>query len=242
MSELMQNPGRFPLLGQPLPDLPQLRTRDSPKRTREVEMPRWFRRRVWLIDTKVQVRLGLRIVTYLVAYLLLFFAMSVGERFLALQGSLPRAEAWADAWREAATVGGRLALPLLLALGCMLLHGILLLHRLAGPAYRMRLALSRLSEGDLTDIVCLRDGDHLEDLAALYNQGVGRIREDVGETRRRAVELLESLRDEEERQRVDDLLAALARYRTGDDEPELEGPEQEVEEAPAEETTPTAEA
>ncbi len=53
--------------------------------------------------------------------------------------------------------------------------GIFMLTRLAGPLYRLKKAVARLGEGDLSIHVVLRDGDEFDDLADDLNGAAARI-------------------------------------------------------------------
>ncbi len=52
----------------------------------------------------------------------------------------------------------------------VLLLTIFFSHKLAGPVYRLELAMNRVLEGDFTEKVKLREGDQLMNLAELLNE------------------------------------------------------------------------
>lgn len=52
----------------------------------------------------------------------------------------------------------------------VLLLTIFFSHKLAGPVYRLEVAMNRVLEGDYTEEVRLRDGDQLTNLAELLNE------------------------------------------------------------------------
>lgn len=52
----------------------------------------------------------------------------------------------------------------------VLLLTIFFSHKLAGPVYRLEVAMNRVLDGDYTEEVRLRDGDQLTNLAALLNE------------------------------------------------------------------------
>lgn len=52
----------------------------------------------------------------------------------------------------------------------VLLLTIFFSHKLAGPVYRLEVAMNRVLDGDYTEEVRLRDGDQLKNLAELFNE------------------------------------------------------------------------
>ncbi len=52
----------------------------------------------------------------------------------------------------------------------ILLLTIFFSHKLAGPVYRLELAMNRVLDGDYTEEIHLRDGDQLRNLAELTNE------------------------------------------------------------------------
>lgn len=138
-----------------------------------------FRRTQWLIDSDVQVRLSVRLASCLVSYIVLFCLIAMAEPLAVLVGFQVT-----DLSREAASrmirdFSGTILAPLLFAVACMVLHGVLILHRLAGPVFRVRRAIGALFARDLTDRIHLRDHDYLVSLAESYNHASERIRSDM---------------------------------------------------------------
>ena len=61
----------------------------------------------------------------------------------------------------------------------MTLIGILVTHRIAGPAYRMRMYLKEIEmSGEVKQPCRIRKHDELQDMCTLLNQAVDRIRQD----------------------------------------------------------------
>jgi len=148
-----------------------------------------LRRRRWLIDREIQVGLGGRIALCVAAYFLLFCLAALLDPILTLLDSESPHPARAAASDQ--VVGFvRIALgALLLALACVMLHVMLMLHRFAGPVYRMRKCLESLKDRDLSTPMRLRDRDHLQSLAAGYNESLETVREDLKALRAEAVSL-----------------------------------------------------
>lgn len=66
----------------------------------------------------------------------------------------------------------------------VLLLTVFFSHKLAGPVYRLELAMNRVLEGDFTEQVKLREGDQLTNLAELVNEVIaysGKTIRDVAE-------------------------------------------------------------
>ncbi|HYD41186.1 MAG TPA: hypothetical protein VEB43_10190 [Anaeromyxobacter sp.] len=125
--------------------------------------------RNYLLDTSLQLRLA----SYLIAVAtmlgiglgwLLWRAYRETSAMLELDPSvgaaLGSALAREDRFRIVA-VAGALAVVLV----CLLVAGVFVTHRIAGPAYAIRRTCKRVAEGDLSDPPPLRTGDLLSELA-----------------------------------------------------------------------------
>jgi hypothetical protein len=193
----------------------------------------FLRRTQLLIDRDVQVRLSVRLALCLLGYVLMFCLISLGEPLLVLLGAvetdLTKEMALQIIYRFSSTI----LAPLLFAVACMILHGVLILHRLAGPVFRIRKALATLQDGDLTDRIHLRHRDYLVDLAATYNRSVERLSRDLEDARAGLRSAIERKPDDAVRkdlQRVDQILEKYwlpedeeAPEKAGDPAPEQEG-------------------
>jgi len=138
-----------------------------------------IRRRKWLIDNEIQVGLGVRLALCLAAYTALFLAVSLVEPVSTLFSSRADPAALQTARWElhnflTSTIG-----PLLIATACMVLHSVLILHRLAGPVLRVRRGLGEIAERDLTGTIKLRKGDLLESVVGRHNEALAVLKRDM---------------------------------------------------------------
>ncbi|MHC4860123.1 MAG: hypothetical protein ACYTDY_08540 [Planctomycetota bacterium] len=171
-----------------------------------------YRRRKWLIDTDIQVRLGVKLAFYVGVYLALFCLVALFEPLLVLlKGGIDSV----TAREEIATILGAILLPLLLAVACMFVHGILILHRVAGPVYRIRRGLEALADGRLDEVMRLRQKDYLKDVAILYNDAAGQLRMDVEDARHETKAILEATSEDQVREHAQRLSEILGAYRVG---------------------------
>lgn len=159
-----------------------------------------YRRRRWIVNVPLQSRyvIYLALVSAVVgaagAALGVWYCVDVaevgGEVEGALSSQLPRL-----VW-----------LLLIAACAVVLVPGIALSHRVAGPMYRLADSMRRVRDGQLDFRVRLRRHDHLEELATTFNA---------------MVEGLEGQRDIAERMRAEArarLEAALEKLRAGEAE------------------------
>ncbi|MDD5084959.1 MAG: hypothetical protein PHE61_02810 [Candidatus Omnitrophica bacterium] len=90
--------------------------------------------------------------------------------------------------------------------------GIYLIHRVAGPAYRLHRLLEHIAKGELPNEVKFRQTDFLKDLAADLNTIVLRLKEEHGDAER-LIGMLErykaEINDEKKRAEVDSIIATL---------------------------------
>ncbi len=143
----------------------------------------FLRRTQLLIDPDVQVRLSVRLAFCLLGYVLLFCLISLGEPLLVLLGVLNSDLSPVVARQILIQFSSTILAPLLFAIACMVLHGVIILHRLAGPVFRVRKALNAITARDLTDQIHLRERDYLSSLAEAYNVGTMQLREDMEQVR-----------------------------------------------------------
>ena len=52
---------------------------------------------------------------------------------------------------------------------------LLVSHKIAGPLYRFKVMLGKLSEGDVSSAMRLREGDQLQQVAIAYNEAIEKI-------------------------------------------------------------------
>lgn len=131
------------------------------------------RRKIKLINPSLQ----LRIVGAFAGVSILSFVLQglfVASRLTTQQAAAAAGHSTPSIWVEIAVLSLGLFLPLTIALG------ILLTHRIAGPAYRMEQHLRGLLRGEEMGDCRLRDGDELGELCNLLNQTVTFLREGEG--------------------------------------------------------------
>ena len=143
------------------------------------KVSRWkvYNRRV-LVD-RFQVRLaGVAIVHFLVivgVFVSALFAPIVID-LVSGDMSSPRVQ---EAAREFLVLHNRIWMPLLGALVLLVLHNILMTHRIAGPLYRFRVYFKTVGEGRLASVMEIRDRDYLRKDAEVISEMVESLRNKV---------------------------------------------------------------
>ncbi|MEN8148872.1 MAG: hypothetical protein ABFS86_03560 [Planctomycetota bacterium] len=155
-----------------------------------------YRRTRWLVDHEIQVGLGLRLTLCMAGYLVLFLVVALVDPLIILLSGSASAGARTVAGRDLMGFLTAVAGPLLFATACMILHAVLILHRLAGPVLRFRHGLSCVEKRDLTEEVHLRHGDLLGSLAEDHNRAIAAVRADLATVRDEVEALAEVARDE----------------------------------------------
>jgi methyl-accepting chemotaxis protein len=201
---------------------------------------RGYRRRRVLVDKSLQVGLALRVVMWLATYLVLFCLMSVTAPLLTALVTKGESFIFSAAMSELLGFGKRLLLPLGLTFLALALHCTLMLHRIAGPVYRVKLMLGELGNGNLADPMKFRDGDFINDVADAYNDMLASVRSDVEQLKEQCDTLVSRAQESEDTAVLDQAVAMqqlLDCYKTSrEDAPVLE-PMSDVEdtaEAPTE--------
>jgi methyl-accepting chemotaxis protein len=143
-------------------------------------MNRWklYNRRV-LVDA-----FQLRLVTVSIVHFVLVVLVFASVLFLPLAITLQSDDLSSPAVREAAhaflALHSRLWPPLLGAFVLLVLHIILVTHRVAGPLYRFRKFLkSSVGEGDLVTEIRIRRGDYLHKEADAINEMLAGLRDKI---------------------------------------------------------------
>jgi methyl-accepting chemotaxis protein len=157
-------------------------------------MKKKHRRRLWLIDREIQVGMGVRMALCLAGYMALFMAFSLIDPVSTLLSSDPTAAEREEALAAIREFLSSSLAPLLIATACMILHSVLMLHRLAGPVLRFRRGFQSFRGRDLTNPIRLRTGDMLGTLAAVHNEALETLRTDFLRLRKSseaALDLLE---------------------------------------------------
>lgn len=154
------------------------------------------RRMRWLVDQEIQVGLGVRLALSMVGYLMLFLVIALVDPLIVLLSGSATEGARAAAGSELRGFLGSVIGPLLFATACMILHAVLILHRLAGPVLRFRQGFRSLEERDLTGDIHLRDGDMLGTLAEDHNRALSTLRGDLTAVRDEVEALATAARDD----------------------------------------------
>jgi len=63
-------------------------------------------------------------------------------------------------------------------------------HKIAGPLYRLRLTFERLADGDWAPMAKVRDGDQLQGIPTVLNEGLATLRKNAA-VRKKELELLQ---------------------------------------------------
>jgi methyl-accepting chemotaxis protein len=122
------------------------------------------RRRIFLIDREFQY-------WYMTSWILMTLAF-IGVILLVAHWS--QAAVKIEDLRFLLKRTGWFVILLTVFMGCLFL---LMAHRIAGPAYRLRKCLERVARGDLDFDVVLRKRDYLKDVADGMNAAIRRMRE-----------------------------------------------------------------
>lgn len=95
-----------------------------------------------------------------------------GSNYLVAITELDRLR-FAARWAVAVSVLAQLAIFFLL----IFLLVLFWTHKIAGPLYRLRLTFERLADGDWTPMAKVREGDQLQEIPTVLNEGLAAIRE-----------------------------------------------------------------
>jgi len=156
-------------------------------------MPRDKRRQI-VVNRKLQFGVAATIMMWLFTYLLMFSLVTVLAPVLfkmATGGELPTVP---DVYDEFYGIFARLAIPLVLTFTVVGMHATVFLHRIAGPAYRFKMWLRGVREGDLATTVNLRKTDMLKDVAHEMNETLAVLREDIAKAQQGDLTALEKYR------------------------------------------------
>jgi len=123
-----------------------------------------FRRRNFLIAPSFQLKAVLMVLVFLLGFTLFVGAFLFYPLSLQLESTGSSALAV-----EVVQLHGRLWPPLFAAEGLVAVLFIFVTHRIAGPIYRVRVALERFLAGDYAYRIQLRKGDEFRELEPLIN-------------------------------------------------------------------------
>ena len=123
-----------------------------------------FRRRNFLIDPSFQLKAVLMVLVFLLGFTLFVGAVLFYPLTAQLQSTGSSALA-----SEIVRLHERLWPPLFVAEGLVAVLFVFVTHRIAGPIYRVRVALERFLAGDYSYRIQLRKGDEFRELEPLIN-------------------------------------------------------------------------
>ncbi len=131
-----------------------------------------YRRRKVIVD-KLQYRLIIAGILYFATVVLIF----AGAVFIPVmlhidKGGISSIEVQKAA-RQFLVLQERVWPPLLLAFVLLIVHSVVVSHRISGPLYRIRTVLKSVGEGDLSRRITLRSNDYMEKEAHTLNDMIG---------------------------------------------------------------------
>jgi len=135
----------------------------------------FHKRRNYFIEKKFQTKYILLTILLLLTYTLMFVAIIFAPYMLTLYFDYPLAEK-TDAARALLLLHARIW-PWIG--GIIIFFGtvsIFISHKIAGPLFRLKKSLDRITEGDLDVVIKLRKWDDLKDLAEHINMLVAELR------------------------------------------------------------------
>ena len=151
------------------------------------------RRRQLLVDPRIQLGLSLRILACMAAYMILFGLVAVLGPLFTIATGMPGDEQVIAAGEKLDGLFSTFLVPGALTFACLAMHCFVMLHRLAGPAYRFRAVMASIRDGDIAGRVKLREGDFLEDVAEAIDTTVASLRSDFEAMKSQALELVSGL-------------------------------------------------
>jgi len=186
-----------------------------------------FARKQFVVDT-IQYRLLGVSLLYFVAVILVF----TGVLFIPLMIEMSRDSLSSPVVREAAqkflVLHTRIWSPVLILIGLLVIHNIIISHRIAGPLLRIRSELKKIGDGNLFVQVKLRKNDYLDKEADSVNRMVDAIRgkvQGIEQSQRKASSVLVDLQramnqgsGDEMNGKIDELNATLEALRENVDQ------------------------
>lgn len=151
------------------------------------------KRRQVVVDARLQVGMVSRMIGWLYLYFLGFALLANAPAVHTLLTEAATAPAHVAAVERLSWFAKFVLAPMGLTFCAMVVHGVFLTHRLAGPVYRLKQVARRLARRDFAQDVRLRDGDHLQDVAADLAAAIRALGEDTRRMRRMNRETREAL-------------------------------------------------
>ena len=153
---------------------------------------KWPRRTRFVVDTRLQFSVVFITLGY-VGFLLLVVAISLfGPLIFQLRNVGAGAAISTDEANAALSIlylHNRFWLPVILALGVIVLHSLRTTHRIAGPLYRFRCIFEAVRDGVLPKPARLRRGDYLGAEMDAINGAVASLRGRLGQAQQEARQL-----------------------------------------------------
>lgn len=137
-----------------------------------------YRRRQKLTKAAMQLRV-VSVFLFLACVAVLFQVILLNRSLLSLADQMPlEGQELAD--RIPTVVFGNLLVTLGILFPTMLVAGILVTHKIAGPVYRLERYFEAIARGEDPGTIRFRDGDELHELAERINLAVAKLREKEG--------------------------------------------------------------
>jgi methyl-accepting chemotaxis protein len=180
-----------------------------------------YRRSIFLINKKFQLRFSLYVCSWLFALSLVYplIIHNLFELFVRYAALDPTGPALSQLERTRSNVFWLLVFLQLLFLGITFLISIFMSHRIAGPLYKLSKFFADAENGNLDQDLYFRKNDHFQDLADDYNRMIAGIRGTLGKnvtTASTAITRVERALghvDEEGRKELEEALTALREIR-----------------------------
>ncbi len=90
-------------------------------------------------------------------------------------------------------VNSHILLSLILVTPLVVIMGIFLSHKIAGPLFRIERTIRNMTSGDLSEHIVLRKGDQLASLADVVNDMSDKLRQDISANKERLTAALASI-------------------------------------------------
>jgi hypothetical protein len=154
---------------------------------------RWFRRKKFVINKKLQFRFLLIILCYVGIFVLVIFASLFAPLILQLRHADVTSVEASEAALRILYLHDKFWLPVFFTLIAIALHSLHTTHKIAGPLYRFRLIFDAIKAGALPKPARLRASDYLHPELNVINGMLEALRERIGQMQRDAEKLHETL-------------------------------------------------
>ena len=141
------------------------------------KVPRFYARK-FLVDS-LQLRFAGHAAIHFAVMVMVFVGALFAPAIIKMQSGEITDPYVQSAAREFLILHNNVWIPLAGALTLVILHNILLTHRIAGPLYRFRPYLEAVGNGDLSSAIRFRKKDHLHKEAEVASRMVEALREKI---------------------------------------------------------------